>query len=138
VIERYNTMSRDIFVQDIPPDARTIDDIPDGFEPRPIGLRRADVVEIAPYADFADPSRGRIDLPGTTMTAFDAGSGWLRGDSIEVNLGDDEEVVHFAFHVRGGIEALRLVARILGRLKLRALDPASDSGFFVDPDVLQQ
>jgi hypothetical protein len=133
-------MSRDIFVQDLPPGATTVDDIPEDFEPRSIGLRRADIIaaitEIVPYADFSDPGWGTIDLPGTTIVASDGPGVWLRGETIEVNLGDDEQVDGFAFHVRGGgIEADRLVAKILRRLKLRALDPSSDSGVFVDPDA---
>ncbi len=132
-------MSRDILVQDFPPGVTTVDDIPDDFEPQAIDLRRADVIaaikEIAPYADFADPAWGRIDLPGLRVAASDGPGEWVSGDTIEVNLGDDEEVMGFAFHVRGGIEADRLVAKILRRLKLRALDPSSDSGFFVDPDA---
>jgi hypothetical protein len=133
-------MSRDIFVQDLPPGVATVDDIPDDFEPRSIDLRRADIIaaitEIAPYADFTHPAWGTIDLPGTTIVAADGPGVWLRGETIDVDLGDDELVQDFAFHLRGGgIEADRLVAKVLRRLKLRALDPSSDSGFFIDPDT---
>jgi hypothetical protein len=53
-------MSWGIFVQDIPPDARTVDDIPDSFVPAPIGQRSfiiEEIQKVAPFADFSDPPR---------------------------------------------------------------------------------
>jgi hypothetical protein len=48
-------MSWDIFVQDIPPLARSVKEIPDDFDPRPIG-KWLDLVarirEVVPNADF--------------------------------------------------------------------------------------
>jgi hypothetical protein len=111
-------VSFDVFVQDLPPDARTVADIPGDFAPRPIG-RRSDIVagilRVAPYADFADPTWGQIVWPGF---------------SIEVNMGPDEVLDSFAFHVRGGQEALLIVADILRELRLRAIVPGTESGFF--------
>jgi hypothetical protein len=111
-------MSFDVFVQDLPRDARTLADIPEGYKPQPLG-RRADILagilRVAPQADFSDPTWGRI-----------GGSGY----SIEVNLGPDDPVQGFAFHVRGGMEALLVVASILEELRVRALAPGTDSGFF--------
>lgn len=81
-------MSWDIFVQDLP-DVDDVSQIPDDFVPRPLG-RRSDVIEAVrravPGANFSDPAWGRIDGPGF---------------SIEVNLGDSEELGSFALHVRG-------------------------------------
>jgi len=51
-------MSWDIFVQDLPPDVRTIRDIPDHFKPPPLGARSAliqAIRAIAPSVDFTDP-----------------------------------------------------------------------------------
>ena len=111
-------MSWDIFVQDIPAEARTVGDIPDDFRPRPLG-RRDDIVrrilEVAPGADFTDPSWGSFEGPDF---------------SIEFNLGEDVEVTSFALHVRGGDTAAGLVAELLDRNGWRAFDPVSDSGIF--------
>ena len=119
-------MSWDIFVQDLPKSASTIEEIPDDFAPGPIGKRSKiidKIREIVPAADFSEPSWGRI-----------RGDDW----SIEVNMGKDEECTGFCFHVRGSDAAAGVVAAILEVLKLRALDPAHKSGFFsVGPGALE-
>ena len=110
-------MSWDIYVQNFPPDAATIDDVPKDFVFATIGTR-AEIIrtikDVAPFADFSDPSWGKID-----------------GDkfSIEVSLGNDEELDSFAFHVHGDNEAAAVVSEILIRLKLRRsiLAPGSSS-----------
>ena len=111
-------MSWDIFVQDLPPDAATVADIPDDFEPAPL-MERSALIErirgVVSEADFGDPAWGRIEGPGF---------------SIEVNIGNEDPVRGFAFHVRGGDLAVGIVADVLERLGLRALDPGSGSGFF--------
>jgi hypothetical protein len=119
-------MSWDIFVQDLPEKARTVEEIPDDFAPSPI-CKRSQIIdkirEIVPAADFSDPSWGHI-----------RGDNW----SIEVNMGKDEECRGFCFHLRGGDAAAGVVAAILKELKLRALDPAHESGFFtVGPDAVE-
>ncbi|MGL6075977.1 MAG: hypothetical protein ACRC8S_17610 [Fimbriiglobus sp.] len=110
-------MSFDVFVQDLPSDARTVADIPEGYVPRPIG-RRADIIasilRVAPTTDFTNPTWGLID--GADF-------------SIEVNIGHEEVLESFAFHIRGGQEGLLIVAAILQHLGLRALCPTA-SGFF--------
>jgi hypothetical protein len=112
-------VSWDIFIQDLPADAGSVQDIPDDFRPGPIG-RRSDLIhtigEVVPSADFSDPSWGII-----------------RGDgfSIEVSMGSDEIVDCIALFVRGGDIAAGVVADIIGRLGLRALD--TGSGDFFDP-----
>ena len=114
-------MSWDIYVQDIPPSVKSVSEMPDDFEPRPLG-RRADIIarirEIVPSADFTSPSWGQIDGPDF---------------SIEVSMGNLEQVESFAFHVRGGDLAAIVVADILRHLGYRALDPSSPSGIF-EPD----
>ena len=70
-------MSWDIFVEEIPPSIRSVDEMPSNFQPAFIG-RRSDVIsrilEVVPFADLSDPTLGRID--GSTF-------------SIEVNMGND-------------------------------------------------
>jgi hypothetical protein len=105
-------MSWDVFVQDLPPAARATDDIPDGFRPGPLAIRDRDeiiqlICEVAPGANFRDPSWGIIEGPGF---------------SIEVNLGDQDVLDNFAFHVEGhSEEAPDLICRILNRLGMRAV-----------------
>ena len=112
-------LSRDIFVQDLPPGISSVDQIPDDFEPGLIGTRSeviAVIKQVAPTVDFADPSWGVLAEPSRFH--------------IEVNLGNDEELSSFAFHVAGGAEADRVIERILQALNLRALDTGSDTGLF--------
>lgn len=118
-------MSWDIFVQDLPNEAQTIDDIPDDFVPQPIGKRSEiiqKILEVVPFADFTDPSWEIIDGPDY---------------AIEVNIGKHEIVDGFAFHVRGGDTGAGIVADILGHLNLRAIDPNSESSFFERESAVQ-
>jgi len=118
-------MSWDIFVQDLPSEAHRIADIPDDFMPQPIGKRSEiieKILEVVPVADFSDPSWGIID--GLDF-------------AIEVNIGHDEIVDSFAFHVRGGDTGAGIVADILDHLNLRALDPNSESSFFERETAVQ-
>lgn len=112
-------MSWDIFIQDFPHQAKTIDEIPPDFDPQPIGMRTyliQQICEVIPDADFSDPSWGLVD-----------GNGF----SIEINLGNNELVTSFALHIRGSNDSLiDLIEKLLQHLKLRALDPGSDTGFF--------
>ena len=119
-------MSRDIYVQDIPRDVMNVGDIPDDWMPAPLPCSadavRATVLAVAPEADFADPTWGRIVRPGM---------------DIEVNLGDSEVLDSFAFHVRAedSAAAERLIADVLTRLGVRAFDPeGSDTGIFTPPE----
>jgi len=110
-------MSWDIFVQDIPESAATVEDIPRSFVPAPIGQRSHIIEEIlktVPFADFTDPAWGIIE-----------------GDdfSIEVSLGPDETVKDFALHVRGDDIAAAVVSDILKHLKLRAFDSGTGDIF---------
>jgi len=114
-----DVMSWDIFVQDLPDDIQSVRDIPPDFVPKSLRLSRAALIELitrfAPEVDFSDPAWGVIDRDGL---------------SIEVNLGHAEQVKSFAFHVRGGGDAVGLIAAILDKLQLRAIDPLSASGLF--------
>jgi hypothetical protein len=111
-------MSWDIFVQDFPVEAKTIEEISPNFEPRPVG-QRAQIIEcirtVVPDADFSDPSWGSVEMPECSM---------------EIDLGESEEVLDFAFHVHGGEMAPGVVLKILRRLNLRAID--NGTGQFLD------
>jgi hypothetical protein len=111
-------MSYDIFIQDLPPEAKTFGDIPSDFKPASIGERSLILEKIkvvVPDVDFSDPSWGRIQ-----------GDDW----SIEINMGANEHCGGFAIHIRGGVGAFGVVEAILQALKLRAIDPQA-GGFFV-------
>lgn len=111
-------MSWDIYVMDIPETVRSVQDLPSGYDPKPIGER--DVIiekirEVCPEADFSDPSWGHI-----------AG----RGCAIEVSIGDDTPVNCVAFHVYGGGDAVGIISEILQALGMRAFDMGSETGIF--------
>ena len=119
-------MSYDIFVQDLPQDARAIEDIPADFRPAPIGKRSTiieQIKEVVPTADFSNPSWGRI-----------RGDDWF----IEINIDVKEDCDGFAFHVRGGSTAIGVIAAILERLKLRALDPQQGGLFVAGPEAIEE
>lgn len=113
-------MSWDIFVQDLPSLASSISEIPADFAPRPLPVTRSHVIAeiraVAPFADSSDPAWVRIEDGERCL--------------IEVNLGTNEQLNGFAFHVYGGDLSPLVIAEILQRLHLRALDPGSKSGFF--------
>jgi len=118
-------MSWDIFVQDIPPTAQNVDDIPQDFAPQPLGLR-ADILRriqaVVPDADFSDPSWGTFEGPGF---------------SVEFNIGNESTVDGLALHIRGGDTAAGFVADFLLQCGWRAFDPASESGIFDPATALQ-
>ncbi|MEM8710290.1 MAG: hypothetical protein AAGG01_05020 [Planctomycetota bacterium] len=111
-------MSWDIYIQDIPPDAKSISDIPDDFRPSAIGERTQlieSIQQVCPEADFSDPSHGRIE--GT-------------GFSMGLSMGDSETCTGIALFIHGGgDEAAYLVHDILAKLGLRAFD-TGNGGFF--------
>lgn len=111
-------MSWDVFVQDLPSEARAVADIPDDFEPSSLCARSnliERIREFAPTVRFADEAWGTFEAP-----TF----------SVEFNLGADETVQSFALHVRGDDQAAAFVSDLLTHLGYRALDPQSDSGIF--------
>jgi hypothetical protein len=117
-----NGMSWDVFVQDIPAAATSVDEIPDNFTPSQIGTRAVilDAIRsVLPFADMSDPSWIRVHAH-----AID----------LEISLREADPVVSFAFHVRGGEHSIGAIAEVLARLGLRALDPEAQSGIF-DPST---
>ncbi len=111
-------MSWDVVVQDLPPQAMSLEDIPDDFDPQPIGSRKwivAGILAVAPFADLSRPDQ--VSIVGDDF-------------AIEVGLPAREEIDSFTFHASGDDMAAFVIADILGHLRLRALDPASPTGIF--------
>ena len=111
-------MSYDIFVIDLPPDITDVDQIPANFKAGPLGPRGPiinAIRRVVPEAMFDEAGWASLD----------------GGDhSIEINLGLDDPVESFAFHLRGGEKALFVAAAILDELGLRAVAPGTESGLF--------
>lgn len=118
-------VSWDILVLNLPLGAKTPDDIADGFEPGSIG-RCSDIVakikEVVPTADFSDPSWGLIETDQF---------------SLDVSIDADGECEGFAIHIRDGDMAPGVVAAILERLNLRAIDTRSGGFFEADPGAIE-
>ncbi len=109
-------MSYDVWVQDLPANLQSLEDIPDDFMPGVIGSRSeiiSKIVEVAPFADFSDPAWGTIDGPDF----------W-----IEVNM-SKEQVKDCHFILRGSDKAVGVVADIVQRLGLSALHSGGDGIF---------
>ncbi|MGA9354001.1 MAG: hypothetical protein WBV46_09955 [Terriglobales bacterium] len=110
---------------DFPRNAATVAGVPADFRRSSIGTRQAlieKIKQVIPSADFSDAAWGRID-----------GSDW----SIEMNMGKEEGCSSFAFHVRGGEGAVGVVAAILERLDLRAVDSQTGDFFAPGPEALE-
>lgn len=113
-------MSWDIFAQDLPADAKTIEEIPSDFRPKAIGSRAeivAKILEIAPNAKFQpDLSWGNLDGPGYF---------------IEIGIGKRDPCFSVAFFVRGASpQVINVIADVLDHLKLRALQTGDGDPFF--------
>jgi hypothetical protein len=113
-------VSWDISIVDLPSDAASIADIPDEFQPEPLGSRVdliAAIREVAPTADFSDPSWGELATPDFV---------------IEFNMGSEEVVDSMMLHARGGGSAVAFIDALLTRLGRRAID-CSVGEFFSAP-----
>lgn len=103
-------MSWDVFIQDLPADARRVVEVPDEFQPRPLGPRAQVISRISaqfPDADFADPSWGKLHR---------------NGYSIDISIGDDDPVTGITLHVRGSDEAVAAVVALIDTVGGRAVD----------------
>jgi hypothetical protein len=113
-------MSWDISIQDIPRDITSVTDIPDDFQPRPIGPRDALIARICealPATDFSDPTWGVL-----VQSEF----------TIEFNMGKQNICDDFMLHVRGGGSAMATIVRLLEHLQLRGFDCQTGDFFSID------
>lgn len=115
-------MSRDIYIQDIPASAHSVQDIPDDWLPDALPITASDVIaavqELAPAATFSSPTWGCVALSGA---------------DVEVSLPDENPLQSFALHVRAAdASGDAFVDALLKRLNVRAFDPegAPVSGIF--------
>ncbi|WP_299534150.1 hypothetical protein [Ulvibacterium sp.] len=112
-------MSWDLYVQDWG-DFDSLEQIPDDFEPKPIGNRSEliDKIKVAePTVDFTNPSWGLLE-----NEFF----------SIEFNMGDSELSDGFVMHVRGNELAIPCIGNILDSLDLKAADGFTPDFFDVE------
>jgi hypothetical protein len=113
-------MSWDILIQDLPRDVQNVADIPDDYQPRPLGARDAVIArlhEVLPEVDFSDPTWGIFDGPGF---------------SIEFNMGTEEICDNFMLHVRGGGRVVETISKLLEHLRLRGVDCQTGDFFTID------
>ena len=104
----------------MPKNAAQIKDIPDDFQPAPLGLRKNvidRILKIIPNADFSDPTWGNYE-----SDEF----------SIEFNMGGAEICEGFMLHVRGGGNAPLLIDFLLKEMDLRAFDCSTGDFFKLD------
>lgn len=113
-------MSWDISIQDLPRNVQSIADVPNDYQPSPLGPRDAVISrirEVLPDVNFSDPTWGVLDGPDF---------------SIEFNMGSEEICDGFMLHVRGGGPAMEIVARLLQHLHLRGIDCQSGDFFSLE------
>lgn len=118
-------MSWDLIIQSYPDDALRVLDIPEEFQPIPLGTRSEiikKIQEVAPEVNFSGPSWGLMD-----------GGDW----SIEFDMGNEESCTSIGMHVRGSELVVGVVARILEHCKLRAIDCQTSEFFDNSPDSLE-
>lgn len=112
-------MSWDVFIQHLPASALCMADIPDDFDPLPLG-RRAEVVDVIlavfPAAEASDPTWLTLRTPQY---------------SIEFGTGTEDAVTSVTLHVRGDESVIAPIAQLIDRLGARAVD--SFTGEFFDP-----
>ncbi len=103
-------MSWDVLLQSLPPEIRSLDEIPADYAPPSLGSRADLIARIAarlPSVDFSDPAWGRLE--GESF-------------SIELNLGSESVTQSLMLHIRGGGEALGVVREICEALRCPAID----------------
>jgi hypothetical protein len=112
-------MSWDVFIQHLPASALCMADIPDDFDPLPLG-RRAEVVRaivsVFPAADTTDPTWLTLRTPAYT---------------IEFGTGTEDLVTSVTLHVRGDESVIPLITTLIDTLGARGID--SFTGEFFDP-----
>jgi hypothetical protein len=115
-------VSWDVYLFNGPPSAGTVEDVPDDFDPPPLGAVAevlARLRDAVPDVDLADPEWGRL-----------AGPTW----SIELNIGAGDPVGSMMLHVRGtGDDVLPAILRIAAAVGCRALDVSTGDFLTGDP-----
>ena len=112
-------MSWDVFIQHLPASALCMADIPDDFEPLPLGPRHevgSVILSIFPDADATDPTWLTLQKPGYT---------------ISFGTGTEDVVTGLTLHVRGDESVIAPIAQLIDRLGARGID--SFTGEFFDP-----
>ncbi|GAB5526030.1 MAG: hypothetical protein Roseis2KO_39020 [Roseivirga sp.] len=109
-------MSWDLFVQDWG-NVKSLEELPENFEPGPIGERTQIIEQISkaePTVDFSDPAWGI-----------------LQNDqfSIEFNMGEEENLYSFAMHIRGEGRVSECIENILKQIKMRAISTSTGKFF---------
>lgn len=104
-------MSYDLFFQDWR-GYKKLEDIPDGFKPKPIGNKTdiiKKIIEIIPDINFENKDWGILE----------------RDDfNIEFNMGDEDEeqIYSFALHIRGNDGFKPLIIQLINHLNIKASD----------------
>jgi len=123
-LENRRTKARvswDIYIMNFPLSVKKVADIPDDLTRTPLGSRDdliKQIQEALPGADFSDPTWGDFVQDGC---------------SIEFNMGSDSICDSIMLHVREGGEPATIIAAVLDRLKLRAIDCQTGEFFDVEP-----
>jgi hypothetical protein len=117
-------MSWDVFIQHLPASALCMADIPDDFEPLPLGRRHevvSTILSIFPDADATDPTWLTLRTSGYT---------------ISFGTGTEDIVTGLTLHVRGDESAIAPIAELIDRLGARGID--SFTGEFFDPATARE
>ncbi|MER7891697.1 hypothetical protein ABTX15_17895 [Micromonospora sp. NPDC094482] len=117
-----DAVSWDVLIFDAPAHAGSVDQLPQDFNPPPLGTGpdvrqrlRGNLRDL----DLSDPAWGHL-----------VGPTW----SIELNIGSEDPVDSIMLHVRGsGDDVLAVVARIVASVGGRALDISSGEFLTGDP-----
>lgn len=111
-------MSWDVFIQHLPASALCMADIPDDFEPLPLGGRHevvSTILSIFPDADATDPTWLTLRTPDYT---------------VSFGTGTEDVVTGLTLHVRGDESVIAPIAQLIDRLGARGID--SFTGEFFD------
>ena len=111
-------MSWDVFIQHLPASALCMADIPDDFEPLPLGRRHevvSTILSIFPDADATDPTWLTLRTPDYT---------------VSFGTGTEDVVTGLTLHVRGDESVIAPIAQLIDRLGARGID--SFTGEFFD------
>ena len=111
-------MSWDVFIQHLPASALCVADIPDDFEPLPLGRRHevvSTILSIFPDADATDPTWLTLRTPDYT---------------VSFGTGTEDVVTGLTLHVRGDESVIAPIAQLIDRLGARGID--SFTGEFFD------